>query len=786
MRLGGTLRCRRPTYRNTSKSTRAEFAQPESVTLNEILIPTPAKSATEPSDAADVAAAQAQADAIVAKLAAGAKFEDLAKPAPVDPNAPKSVSLGEFHRGQLAKEIEDKAFALNAGQYTQPIRTKQGFIILQVTQHTAGGEGSYKQVEPQVEEALFMERMQPALRQYLTSLRDTAYVEIKPGVTDTGASGNEMRLSYSAYTPPPPKKKKKFVRARFRGKTRSTPAVAPTQTAATKPATAGTPSATGAPATAGATQQASNAGEKVMKPGKPEKIRFGQAPRESLPSAQNGPTGAAAGPADANSQTASVTTPEVRFVNPDGSVSSTSTAAPEKKTRLSNRAPVPKAKKVKGAADTPPPATADELAAQKVQSAPLGLADPADQTKKKPKGDKTRLADKPKPPDQTPAPYLGSPSRSQPPTSLLRLRLTNLRPLPANRLPGPRAQPNLSRRRGEMNAGEMKEIYVADVGKFENQAVVSFFAVASKQVRSRKDGSGQYMALTLGDRTGQIESRMWENFADAAAGFEQGDVVKVRAEVCRYNGRLQLNLEKLRLAAADEVELADYVPHTQKDVEELWSALVRSVDSFSDLSLQSLLRAFLDDPVFAAAFREAPAAKTLHHAWLGGLLEHVVSLVGICELAARHYPEINRDLLLTGAILHDIGKLEELRWGTSFDYTLQGQLVGHITLGIAMIEKKLAALPDFPPALRILVEHMVLSHHGKLEFGSPKLPMIPEAVLLHYLDDLDAKMHMMRSEFARHEAEGGEAGEMTDWVRAMDRPLLNTATFLKASTEEPS
>ena len=300
------------------KDHESEFAQPESVTLNEIMIPTPAKSATEPADAADVEAAQAKADALEAKLAAGAKFEDLAKPAPADPNDPKSLSLGEFHRGQLAKEIEDKAFALNAGQYTQPIRTKQGFIILQVTQHNPGGEGSYKQVEPQVEEALFMERMQPALRQYLTSLRDEAYVEIKPGVVDTGASGNEMRLSYSAYTPPPPKKKKKFVRARFRGKTRSTPALPEVQTAASKPATAGTPAA------AGTTQQASNAGQKVMKPGKPEKIRFGQAPRESLPSSQSGPTNAAAGPADANSQTASVTTPEVRFVNPDGSVSSTS------------------------------------------------------------------------------------------------------------------------------------------------------------------------------------------------------------------------------------------------------------------------------------------------------------------------------------------------------------------------------------------------------------------------------------------------------------------------------
>jgi 3'-5' exoribonuclease len=331
--------------------------------------------------------------------------------------------------------------------------------------------------------------------------------------------------------------------------------------------------------------------------------------------------------------------------------------------------------------------------------------------------------------------------------------------------------------------GEMKEHYVADLGKFENQAVVSFFAVTAKQLRSRKDG-GQYLALTLGDRTGQIESRMWDNCAESAAGFDQGDVVKVRAEVSRYNGKLQLNLEKVRRATADEFELADYVPQTRKDVAELWATLVRTVDSFSDPALQALVRSFLEDPVFAVAFREAPAAKALHHAWLGGLLEHVVSLLGLCDLAARHYPEIHRDLLLSGAILHDIGKLEELSWGTSFGYTLQGQLVGHITIGIGMIEKKLAVLPDFPPNLRILVEHMVLSHHGKLEFGSPKLPMIPEAVLLNFLDDLDAKMHTMRAEFERHEAQGAQPGEMTDWVRSMDRPLLNTATFLKPKSEE--
>ena len=239
----------------------------------------------------------------------------------------------------------------------------------------------------------------------------------------------------------------------------------------------------------------------------------------------------------------------------------------------------------------------------------------------------------------------------------------------------------------------MKEIYVADLGKFENQPIVSFFAVTTRQLRTRKDG-GQYLALTLGDRTGQVESRMWENFAGSA--FDEGDVVKVRGEVCRYNGRVQINLEKLRLATADEFELADYIPRTQKDVEHMWSTLVACVDSFTDPCLQSLLRSFLDDSVFATAFREAPAARSLHHAWLGGLLEHVVSLVSLCELAAGHYPEINRELLLTGAILHDIGKLEELRWGTSIDYTLEGQLVGHIAIAIGMIEKKLAGLPGFP------------------------------------------------------------------------------------------
>ena len=321
----------------------------------------------------------------------------------------------------------------------------------------------------------------------------------------------------------------------------------------------------------------------------------------------------------------------------------------------------------------------------------------------------------------------------------------------------------------------MKDLYIADLAKFENQPVTGFFAVTVKQVRSKKDGA-PYFALTFCDRTGQIESRMWETAG--AQEFAAGDVVKLRGQVSRYQDKLQLTLDKIRRAEPAEYELGDFVPKTSRDVEELWAELSGYVASFTNPHLRSLLRAFLDDPEVSEALKAAPAAKSMHHAWIGGLLEHIVSLLGIADLAARHYTEVNRDLLLTGVVLHDLGKLHELRWGTSFDYTLEGQLLGHITIGIGMVEKKLANLPDFPDNLRVLVEHLILSHHGKYEFGSPKLPMIPEALLLHYLDDLDAKMQTMRSEFVRAESQGRAPGQMTEWVRAMERPLLNTAGYL--------
>ena len=324
----------------------------------------------------------------------------------------------------------------------------------------------------------------------------------------------------------------------------------------------------------------------------------------------------------------------------------------------------------------------------------------------------------------------------------------------------------------------MKEIMVADLASRENREITAFFAAVSKQMRTGRDG-GRYFALTLADRTGQVDGRMWE--IDDAGDFDPGDVVKVRGEVCRFNERLQIKVEKIRRAMTDEYELGDFVPQSQREIGEMWAELQGWVASVRDPDLKALLEAFLNDEEIARTLREAPAAKGLHHAWIGGLLEHILSLMEMCELAARHYPEVNRDLLLTGVVLHDIGKLRELRWGTSFDYTMEGQLLGHITIGIGMIEQKIVAIPNFPAAKRLLVEHLVLSHHGEYEYGSPKLPMTAEAVLLHYLDNLDAHMQTGRSELARAEAAGRGGDELTDWVRALERPLLNSQAYLAAS-----
>ena len=325
---------------------------------------------------------------------------------------------------------------------------------------------------------------------------------------------------------------------------------------------------------------------------------------------------------------------------------------------------------------------------------------------------------------------------------------------------------------------KMKDFFIADAVKFENKVVTSYFALSSMQVREKKQG-GQYLSLVLADKTGSLEAKMWDEIGEAIATCTEGSYVKVLGQISKYQGKFQITLTKMRCAAESEIDAADYLPATRFDVSEMWGELLGYVEEFRNTDLKRLVLAFLEDPEIGAAFRSAPAAKSLHHAWLGGLLEHVLTLVRVCRATVPFYPEVDGDLLVTGAILHDIGKTRELSWKSSFGYTLEGQMIGHISIAQGMLVEKVKEIAPFPEKLRVLVEHMILSHHGKYEFGSPKLPMTPEAVLLSALDDVEAKMQNMRAEFSKAEANGKGAGEMTDWVRSMERPVLNSLAYLK-------
>ena len=331
----------------------------------------------------------------------------------------------------------------------------------------------------------------------------------------------------------------------------------------------------------------------------------------------------------------------------------------------------------------------------------------------------------------------------------------------------------------------MKDFYISDCVRQENKIVTATFVVVSKQIKPKKSGE-PYLALTLGDRTGQLEAKMWDNVEEVLEAFEQDDFLKIKGLVNKYKNRFQLTIHKLRKLGESEIDFSDYLPKTTKNIDELWQTVAGFVATIQNPHLQSLLQAFMADPEIAAAYRNAPAAKTLHHAFIGGLLDHVVSLCRSCDLMCRNYPQVNRDLLLSGAFLHDIGKIHELAYNRSFSYTTRGQLLGHMVIELEMLQAKLALVPGFPPELKSMLEHLIISHHGQYEFGSPKLPMFPEALMLHYLDDLDSKMEAMRAHFER---EADLESPWTSYNASLGRPLLNTAKFLapkKASATESS
>lgn len=325
----------------------------------------------------------------------------------------------------------------------------------------------------------------------------------------------------------------------------------------------------------------------------------------------------------------------------------------------------------------------------------------------------------------------------------------------------------------------MKSPYVGDL--VPNEVVTAQFLVISKEVRQKKTGE-PYLSLQFSDRTGEIEAKMWDNVAEVMNSFDRDDFVKVKGLAQLYQNRSQFTVHKLRRLEEHEVEPADYFPCSSRDPEEMFAELWGIINGLQNRHLQDLLRAVFSDGQLANCYKTAPAAKSIHHACRGGLLEHVLSLCQLCRLTASHYKHIDLDLLLTGAILHDIGKVEELQYARSFGYSVPGQLIGHIVIGLRMVAAKFDRLPDFPLKLRMLVEHMILSHHGLLEFGSPKVPMFLEALLLHHLDNLDSKMESMRVAIERD----ASTNDFTGWIAPLERVVLKKEHFLNEDTPSPA
>lgn len=274
----------------------------------------------------------------------------------------------------------------------------------------------------------------------------------------------------------------------------------------------------------------------------------------------------------------------------------------------------------------------------------------------------------------------------------------------------------------------------------ENDNVDSSFLVKEKSSSITKTGN-TYLRLKLVDRSGEMEGRIWTSAENLADAFEKDDFVRVSGKAVSFQEHLQLNINRIERIGEERILLSDFFPTTERDIGEMFQSLSEVISQIKNPHLANLLHLFWEDESFIRLFKMAPASKWLHHNYLGGLLEHTLSLVQSVLINTAHYSGLNLDLLLTASILHDLGKVEELSYHRSFDYSDEGRLLGHIILGIEKVEEKIRQLPDFPKDLATVLKHLLLSHHGQYDWGSPKRPMTLEAVMLHFLDDMDAKIN---------------------------------------------
>ena len=287
----------------------------------------------------------------------------------------------------------------------------------------------------------------------------------------------------------------------------------------------------------------------------------------------------------------------------------------------------------------------------------------------------------------------------------------------------------------------MKKQFIADIKA--GDGVDDIFVLSEKILSQKRDGDN-FLNVTISDKTGTLKGVVWDNVNQIATGITSGDFAYVNGSVSEYKGALQVVIKKMEPFPSDRIDPSDFLPQTSRNIEDMFERLVKRANSITTDYLKALIDAFFNDREFVDKFKTAPAAKKMHHAYIGGLLEHTVSMTSLADKIAGHYGGVNRDLLLTGAILHDIGKIDEFEYQSKIDYSDKGRLLNHIVIGIKMVDDKLSGINNFPEDQMLLLKHMIVSHHGTREFGSPEPPKTIEAVLLNYIDEIDSKVKAVR------------------------------------------
>lgn len=292
----------------------------------------------------------------------------------------------------------------------------------------------------------------------------------------------------------------------------------------------------------------------------------------------------------------------------------------------------------------------------------------------------------------------------------------------------------------------------------DGEAVRGIYLCKQRSTAMTKNGK-PYDNVILQDKTGTIDGKIWDPNSMGIMDFEALDYVDIKADVTTFNGALQLNIKGARIADEGEYNPADYLPRSTKNIEEMYQELIKLITTVNNQYLQKLLQKFfVEDTEFSAEFKKHSAAKTIHHSFIGGLLEHTLSVTKMCEYFAKAYPVLNRDLLLSAAMLHDIGKVYELSSFPQNDYTDKGQLLGHIVVGYELVSDKIRDIEGFPEKLARELKHCILAHHGELEYGSPKKPALPEAFAINLADNADAKLETITELLL-----GSKPADGTEW-----------------------